>query len=129
MIEFFRRILESPDGKLLYVLAVICLLMTIDFITGTVSAVINTDIEFSSKTGINGILRKAASLITLVALVPLAILIPNDMGLTCVYTLYVGYLLLEFKSIIENLDKMKVDVGPFKIFLNNFEQFFKNDNK
>ena len=126
MIETLRNFMLTQDGKLLYVLAVLAILMGLDFISGTVAAIINKNIDFKSKVGIYGILRKIISLISMISLIPLAIIIPGDVGIMLVYTLYIGYLVMEFKSIIENLDKMGVTVGPFKIFLNNFEQFVNN---
>lgn len=126
MIETLRNFMLTQDGKLLYLLAVLAVLMWVDFMSGTIAAIINKDIDFQSKAGIYGILRKIISLISMIVLIPLSVIIPGDVGIMLVYTLYIGYLLLELKSVIENLDKMGVNVGPFKIFLNNFEQFVNN---
>lgn len=126
MIDYLRHFTTTPEGKILYVLAIIACLMIIDFISGTIAAIINPNIDFKSSAGRNGILKRVGAILTLLILIPIGIIIPGDVGIMLVYTLYVGYLLLELKSIIENLDKMGVNVGPFKIFLNNFEQFVNN---
>ena len=126
MIDYLRHFTTTQEGKVLYVLAIIACLMIIDFISGTIAAIINPNIDFKSSAGRNGILKRVGAILTLLILIPIGIIIPGDVGIMLVYTLYVGYLLLELKSIIENLDKMGVNVGPFKIFLNNFEQFVNN---
>lgn len=131
MINYLKHCVETQEGMLLYLIATICLFMAIDFVTGSAGAFINPAIKFRSKEGINGILRKLVSIAVMVAMIPLSILIPNDMGLGLLYTLYIGYLILEFKSIIENLDKCGVDVGPLKIFLRGIEENLPhlNDDK
>lgn len=62
MFDYFRHFLETEDTKILFILALICTAMVIDFFTGTFAAKINPDIEFKSKIGINGILRKLTSI-------------------------------------------------------------------
>lgn len=126
MIDYLRHFTTTPEGKILYVLAIIACLMIIDFISGTIAAIINPNIDFKSKEGVYGILRKIVSMLLMVILLPVGVVLPGDTGIMLVYTLYIGYMLFELKSIIENLDKMGVNVGPFKIFLNNFEQFVNN---
>lgn len=126
MIDFLQGCLQSTDGKLLYLIAIISGLMMLDFCCGTVCAIFRKDIEYRSKEGIFGILRKLISIAVMFFMIPIAVLIPGDMGILLLYTLYTGYMILEFKSIVENLDRMGVDVGPFRIFLNNFEKFIRN---
>ena len=91
--------------------------MVIDFITGTIAAIVNPEIEFKSKAGINGILRKIASMLLLIVFLPLSVLIPNGAGLALVCTLYGGYLVFEIKSIIENVGKNGTDTTLFKNIL------------
>ncbi|HEK9774948.1 TPA: phage holin family protein, partial [Streptococcus equi subsp. equi] len=38
------------------------------------------------------------------------------------YVMYVGYLLFELKSILENLNKMGIDVALFKQFIDMFSK-------
>ena len=126
MIEYLRHFTTTQEGRIFFILAIVACLMIIDFISGTVAAIINPNIEFKSKEGVYGILRKIVSMLLMVILVPVGVVLPGDTGIMLVYTLYIGYMLFELKSIVENLDKMGVDVGIFKVFLNNFEQFTKN---
>lgn len=126
MIDYLRHFTATQDGQIFFILSIIACLMVIDFISGTVAAITNPKIEFKSKEGIFGILRKIVSMLLMIILVPVGIILPGDTGIMLVYTLYIGYMLFELKSIIENLDKMGVDVGIFKVFLNNFEQLTKN---
>lgn len=114
LFEWLRQFLETDDSKILFILALINMAMIIDFITGTIAAKVNSNIKFNSKAGINGILRKIVSVIVMVFFIPLSVLVPGDMGVALVYTLYIGYLLLELKSIAENLGKMGVDAEALK---------------
>lgn len=125
-INYLKHFLDTQDGLILYLLGVMCFLMVVDFLTGITGAYINPNIEFKSKEGINGILRKFISLIVAITVIPISVLVPNDMGLSLIHTLYIGYIFFEFKSIIENLDKCGIKVGLFKIFLNGIEKNISN---
>ena len=118
--EFFRACVHTPEGKVIFILMLIAIAMIIDFITGTIAAVVNPGIEFKSKAGINGILRKIASMLLLIVFLPVSVLIPNGAGLALVYTLYGGYLIFEIKSIIENIGKNGTDTTLFKNILSKF---------
>lgn len=115
--DVLRAATETPEGKVIYILAIICVLMIIDFITGSVAAWRNPSIDFRSQEGINGILRKLCSIIVLVACIPIAPLVPADAGVAALIVLYVGYLIMEFKSILENLGKLGVEITPLEGFL------------
>lgn len=124
--DWLNFAVSTTENKIGYMLSIICVLMIIDFITGSVSAVINTNIEFKSSIGINGILRKLCSILVLVACIPIAPLIPSDMGLTAIVVLYFGYIIMEFGSILENLSKMGIDTTILTRF---FEHLKEGDNK
>ena len=117
MFDFLERYVIDADTKAIYVLTLICFALVIDFISGTIAAKINPDIEFKSKVGINGILRKVASIVLLLFFIPLAPLIPGGTGVGLVYVLYLGYLMMEIKSILENYNKMGNDTSLFENFL------------
>ena len=117
MIDWLRHIIETQDGKILYILSIISILMIIDFTTGTWAAYRNTDIKFESKKGIDGILRKVASLVMLILAIPLMVLVPMDTGIIALQALYIGYLGFELKSVFENLEKMGVNIEPLKNFV------------
>lgn len=113
-LDILRHFIETEDGKILFVLAAISVAMIIDFITGTIAAYVNPQIEFVSKAGINGILRKLASMLLLLIFIPVSVLIPNGAGVGLVYTLYLGYLAMEIKSIVENVGKNGTDTSLFQ---------------
>ena len=56
--NFFRSLIQTEDGLVLYALALIVSMEIIDFVTGTIAAIVNQEIEYKSKIGINGLLRK-----------------------------------------------------------------------
>ncbi|CRU21990.1 phage holin family protein [Streptococcus equi] len=122
MFIFLRQLIQTQDGKILFTLGAIAVAMMIDFLTGTVAAKINPNIDFRSKEGINGILRKICSITLMIFFIPLSILLPNDTGVAFLYVMYIGYLLFELKSIIENLNKMGIDVALFKQFIDMFSK-------
>ncbi len=120
MIEFLRELTGTQDAKIFFILGLIAIAMIIDFLTGTVSAKINGNII--SQKGINGILRKICSMIVMIYFIPVSILIPEGIGIGLVYVLYLGYLMMEIKSILENLKKMGLDVTLFKTFVDEVEK-------
>ena len=122
MIEFLRELIGTQDTKILFVLGLIAAAMIIDFLTGTVAAKINKDIIFESQKGINGILRKICSMIVMIFFIPVSILLPEGIGVGLVYVLYLGYLVMEIKTILENLKKMGIDTSLFNNFVSEVEK-------
>lgn len=116
--EFLKSCVQTQESKVLFILMIIAVAMIIDFITGTIAAYVNPEIQFKSKAGINGILRKIASMLLLIVFLPVSVLIPGNAGMALVYTLYFGYLLMEVKSIIENVGKNGTDTSLFTHFIN-----------
>ncbi len=121
MFAYLDRFLVDADHKAIYVLTLICIAMIIDFLSGSLAAKINPNIDFLSKVGINGILRKVASMVLLMFFIPLAPLIPGGAGVGLIYVLYVGYLLMELKSILENYKKMGIGTELFEEFIKNIK--------
>ncbi len=121
MFSYLAHLVDDQDFKAVYVLMLICIAMIIDFLSGTIAAKINPDIEFKSKVGINGILRKVASMVLLIYFIPLAPLVPGGAGVGLIYVLYIGYLCMEIKSIFENYQKMGNDTSLFERFMDNFK--------
>lgn len=122
MFDFLEHFLVDADHKAIYVLTLICVAMIIDFLSGSLAAKINSEINFLSKVGINGILRKIASMVLLMFFVPLAPLIPGGAGVGLLYVLYVGYLLMELKSIFENYQKMGIGTELFEDFIKTIKK-------
>ena len=127
MFDYLKHLMDTEDSKILFIITLITLAMVFDFITGTIAAKINKEITFNSKAGINGILRKICSIFLLIYFIPLSVLIPDGTGVLLLYTLYLGYLLMELKSIMENFNKMGLNVELFKYLIEAIEKW--RDNK
>ena len=118
MFTYLRQLTETDDAKILFILALICGAMILDFASGTLAAWVNPDIEFKSKMGINGIIRKIASIVLLVFFIPVSALIPAEIGAATLYTLYLGYLGMEVRSVFENYKKFGFETGPLQTIVN-----------
>lgn len=125
MFDFLKHLVDTQDGLILFILGLIAIAMIFDFLTGTIAAKINPNIEFKSKAGINGILRKISSIVVMIFFIPLSVLLPNDTGVALLYVLYVGYLSFEVTSILENLAKMGVEVNLFEPILQALKKLKK----
>jgi toxin secretion/phage lysis holin len=106
---------DTPEGKALYILAVICALMILDYITGTAAAWYTGTL--ASGRGISGILRKLCSMMVLVACIPIAPLVPAEAGTAALIVLYAGYMLCEARSVLKNLGKLGISISPLSDFL------------
>ena len=113
MFDFLRNIIATEDGLILFLLGLIVAMEIIDFFSGTFAAIINPGIEYQSKIGINGLLRKIQGIVLLTVLIPMSILLPEQTGVAFLYTIYIGYLILTFKSLVENYGKAKGDTSIF----------------
>ena len=113
MFEFLRELIATEDGLILFLLGLIVVMEIIDFFSGTFAAIISPGIEYQSKVGINGLLRKIQGIILLTVLIPISVLLPEQTGVAFLYTIYVGYLILTFKSLVENYGKAKGDTSVF----------------
>lgn len=136
MLELFdtlHKFIESDEGLVFYILGIIAVMEIVDFISGTFAAIINPKIEYKSKVGINGLMRKIVGLFLLIILVPMSVLLPQQAGVAFLYTIYVGYMIMIFKSLIENYGKMKGDTSIFENVIGVFEKLIRkgddNDSK
>lgn len=114
MFEFLRELIATEDGLILFLLGLIVAMEIIDFFSGTFAAIVSPGIEYQSKVGINGLLRKIQGIILLIVLIPISVLLPEQTGVAFLYTIYVGYLILTFKSLVENYGKAKGDTSVFE---------------
>lgn len=110
------------EQKILYILSLLSVAMMIDFLSGVLAAKMNH--EILSKKGINGIIRKIASMILLVFFLPVALIIPGKTGIVLLTVLYLGYLGMEIQSILENYQKMGIPIALFQTFLKQLQQLF-----
>ena len=117
---FFKRIESS---NILYVLSLLGIAMVIDFFSGIIVAFIKN--EVTSKIGIHGILRKIASMVLLVFFLPVSYLLPSHSGVLMLYVLYMGYLLLEIQSILENYQKLGIQIEFFVTVLEQLKELLK----
>lgn len=122
MFDFLREIIATEDGLVLFLLGLIVVLEIVDFLSGTFAAMINPDIDYQSKIGINGLIRKMMGIILLTVLIPMSVLLPEQTGVAFLYTIYVGYLILTFKSLVENYGKAKGDTSIFENVTAAFEK-------
>lgn len=122
MFEFLRSLTATEDGRILFLLALIVIMEIIDFFSGTFAAIINPTIEYKSKIGINGLLRKMQGIVLLTVLIPMSVLLPENTGVAFLYTIYIGYVILTFKSLVENYGKAKGDTSIFDNVTKAFER-------
>lgn len=112
---FTQWIVFIQEQKILSILSLLSVAMVIDFISGVYAAKLRG--EITSKRGINGIIRKVASMILLVFFIPVALIIPGQTGIALLSVLYLGYLLMEIQSILENYQKIGIDTQFFQRLL------------
>ncbi|MFA9493186.1 phage holin family protein [Streptococcus sp. E17BB] len=125
--QHLRALADTDDKKILFVLTLILGAMIIDFLLGVTAAKINPNIQFRSKEGINGILRKIASIALLAYCIPLSVILPDGIGFAALQVLYLGYLFFELKSIVENLEKLGVNAALFRVFIAKLSQHLANN--
>lgn len=122
MFDFLRTMIATDDGLILFLLGLIVAMEIIDFFSGTFAAIVNPSIEYKSKIGINGLLRKMQGVVLLTVLIPMSILLPEQTGVAFLYTIYIGYLILTFKSLVENYGKAKGDTSVFANVVTTLEK-------
>ena len=122
MFDFLRTMIATDDGLILFLLGLIVAMEIIDFFSGTFAAIVNPSIEYKSKIGINGLLRKVQGVVLLTVLIPMSNLLPEQTGVAFLYTIYIGYLILTFKSLVENYGKAKGDTSVFANVVTTLEK-------
>lgn len=125
MFDFLRELIATEDGLVLFLLGLIVVMEIVDFLSGTFAAMINPDIGYQSKIGINGLIRKMMGIILLTVLIPMSVLLPEQTGVAFLYTIYVGYIILTFKSLVENYGKAKGNTSIFENVTAAFEKLIK----
>lgn len=128
LFNFFRSLIQTEDGLVLYALGLIVILEIVDFASGTFAAIANPEIEYKSKIGINGLLRKILGVLLLMILIPMSVLLPEKTGFAFLYSIYLGYIAFTFQSLIENYRKLKGNVTLFQPILKAFQRLLENDD-
>ena len=129
LFQVLEQAVSTSEGKALYILVLICIAMILDFLLGSYAAWRDPQVKFTSQRGIDGILRKLASILVLVCCIPVSALVPAEAGLAALIVLYLGYLFYELASVIENLERLGAPVGKLKRFIENLHSSndFSND--
>ena len=123
-----EQAVSTSEGKALYILVLICIAMILDFLLGSFAAWRDPQVKFTSQRGIDGILRKLASILVLVCCIPVSALVPADAGLAALIVLYLGYLFYELASVIENLERLGAPVSGLKRFIENVRDSTSHDD-
>ena len=128
LFNFFRSLIQTEDGLVLYALGLIVILEIVDFASGTFAAIANPEIEYKSKIGINVLIRKILGVLLLMVLIPMSVLLPEKTGFAFLYSIYLGYIAFTFQSLIENYRKLKGNVTLFQPILKAFQRLLENDD-
>lgn len=127
IIEWLESFLQSDSTKLIYILTLILIMNTIDFIIGWLKARFNPEITFSSSRAVYGIARKIILFILLIVFIPFSLLIPRELGISALYILYLGYLGTEVSSVLNHLG-LNID-NKDGIFYDFLDKIFKGTNE
>ncbi|HRM23708.1 MAG TPA: phage holin family protein [Enterococcus aquimarinus] len=125
--EISQGIQLIQEQKIIYLLSLLSVAMIIDFISGVYAAKLHK--EITSKRGINGIIRKVASMILLVFFLPVSLIIPGQTGIALLSVLYLGYLFMEIQSILENYKKIGIDTHYLQKILTKLREKVDLDEK
>lgn len=119
---FLRDMTDTQSEMTLFLLSVLLFVMLVDITTGMIGSKVNPDISFRSRIGINGLLKKIAVITTLIMLIPLSVILPDPMGPAFLNGVYFAIVLNEAWSVVENLDKMGLNIKPIQVFLEKMKQ-------
>lgn len=123
MISWLSNFLYTDDTKLIYLLTLIAIANILDFTVGWVNAKFNKSVVFSSSKAIFGIARKMILIIIMVYFIPVALIIPEPIGITSLYVLFTGYLFSEINSLLSHL-KMSDDDKSTDKFIDFINEIF-----
>ena len=124
-----EQAVSTSEGKALYILVLICIAMILDFLLGSFAAWRDPQVKFTSQRGIDGILRKLASILVLTLCIPVSALIPQGTGTFALIVLYLGYLVMELASVIENLERLGAPVSGLQKFIENISEIGTHDDE
>ena len=127
MLLWAQEMMENEHGRVLIWLGFILILMAIDVVTGFIQAYVNHGVK-STKLS-NGLLKKFALLLVLVAIVPLTILLPEMISVSVIVGVYILETLNEMVSIFENLNKLGIATSMFDPILKRLQTDDSKENK
>jgi len=111
MVLWAQEMMSDDFGKIVIWLGFILFLMGTDVITGFIQAYTNSDLKSGKMS--NGLLKKFALLLVLIAIVPLTIVLPDLISVGVIIGVYALETLNEMVSIIENLSKLGIATNIF----------------
>lgn len=129
LFQTLEQAVSTSEGKALYILVLICIAMILDFLLGSFAAWRDPSVKFTSGRGIDGILRKLASILVLTLCIPVSALIPQGTGTFALIVLYLGYLVMELASVIENLERLGAPVSGLQKFIENISEIGTHDDE
>lgn len=126
--------MNQAQYGLIILLVVYFVSATIDFVIGSFNAAYTNEIQFSSRVAQLGIVRKLCTMVVMILVIPLALILPLDVGTYSLTILYLGIVVSEIYSILGHLgivkdgDKHKNLVGTlFAGLLDNVIKSKSND--
>lgn len=123
MLAWLSNWLMNEDGKLIYILTLILCANMLDFLMGWLNGKFNPKVNFSSNKAIFGIARKMVLFILLIYFIPVALLVPEPVGITALWIMYLGYLASEIVSILNHL-KLADDDKSVNVFIDFVNTIF-----
>lgn len=104
-VERFTNIREDLDVYLIVLLSAILFVSVIDWFFGWINAKFNGNVTFISSIALYGIIKKMMYFIVLIFFgVMSLIIVPSEISIPAITTLYVGYILSECNSILSHLN-------------------------
>lgn len=128
MFTWMEYILSNDSTKVIYILTLITIASTLDFLLGWLNAKFNVSVKFSSNKAIYGIARKIIMIMLLVFFIPVSMLIPPPIGIGALWVLYLGYLFSEITSILNHLNLAEDDKRG-DLFADFINKIFNGGNK
>lgn len=128
MITWLQQWLANDDYKIIYFLTVILSASIMDFLMGWLNAKFNKLVSFSSTVALFGIAKKIVYFMLLVLFIPIALLVPDPVGIAALYVLYTGYLASEIQSVFSHLN-LAEDSKKNQTFLDFINTVLKQKNK
>jgi toxin secretion/phage lysis holin len=113
-IETMQKLIQSDDTKIIVFAIGTLLAIAIDMVTGWTKSIVTK--KSSSDIGTRGLL-KHLSLFTLLMVLALFAIVIGNYAIVAWYALVIYYWILQFQSVLENLDAMGIDIKGFTLFI------------
>lgn len=127
MVLFVQEMMKNDYGKIMVWLVLILLLMAIDIATGLIQAYINHDIKSGKMS--TGLLKKFALFLVLIAIVPITIVLPTEVSVSVIISVYTFEMVNELISIVENLNKLGIATDVLSPLMKRLNATNKNEKE